>query len=73
MHLKIMLCVSVSGCHGMSFMFSWTFGDATVFQLFLLVKATLTYTPAININKTHWFIKLDFVGISTLVCHGLPT
>lgn len=57
MHLKILLCVSVSGCHGMSLMFSWTFGDAAVFQLFLLVKATLTYTPAININQTHWFIK----------------
>jgi hypothetical protein len=48
------------------------FGDAAIFESFRTCNP-LTHIPVSNLDETHWFTKLDFGGIHTLVYHWLPT
>lgn len=52
-------------------------GRALVIQLslthFRSSKEPLIHIPVRNLNKTHWFTKLDFDGVCNLVCRELPT
>jgi hypothetical protein len=44
------------------------FGDAAVFESFLLLLVTLPHILKSNQSEIHWFTKLDFGGILNLAC-----
>lgn len=60
--LQAIQCAPGSQHSELSPMLGWT----------LVISAPeVTPHPYCNLNRTHWFTRLKFDGIHTLICHGL--